>query len=244
MYYVYHLINPVVNLPFYVGQTKHPNRREEEHLEPSCNPDSLVSIYINTLLTEGITPKLEVLYKTESKIDALKVEGEAISSYFKKYVIMNVRRPNSPSTPYFDRKTATKEDIIAHCGVNGQYCGYFFGDTICPKCFLHESNRRAKIIINNLSSAETVFVCTIKNKDWTRLYKHLYKIRSNYMGIPKPGDLALVVAEKKPQHKDFCFVETPAASAARLLTMEDNLFPKDFNGNTLDRMASRGWRLS
>lgn len=167
-----------------------------------------------------------------------------ISSYFKQYVIMNVRRPDYPTTTYFDRKSATKEELIAHCGVNGQHCGYFYGDPACPKCYQYELNKRADIIKSRLSSEKKLFVCELEKEHWGKVRKQFFRIKSNYIWVPINNGFIVVVSDKRPKRKDYIFAEISSQDAISLLTTESYLFPKDENGSSVVRGCSRAWSLT
>jgi len=55
--YIYAIINPIDNMPFYVGETSDTEARFKHHL--SCRERS--KDIINSILVKGIKPKFEIL---------------------------------------------------------------------------------------------------------------------------------------------------------------------------------------
>lgn len=246
MYYVYHLINPITNLPFYVGQTKYPNRREMDHLNPSCNPNSLVSRYINTLLSEGVVPTLEILYEIKDREDVMTVEYNTIMEYFTKYTIMNVSRRDPSLGTNLYKKPATREEAIENCGNGGVHCGIFYGDVFCVKCREHEMIRRAEIVISHLKSAPTLFCGTTNAECWQNIRRTLVRRSANYLKVPI-SDVEFVVAiDRHVSCKNIVFNPITLNDAIELLTKEPMLFVVSCyqDGNKIPRSSSKGWPLT
>lgn len=245
MYYVYHLINPITNLPFYVGQTKYPDRRKMEHLDPSCNPDSLVSRYINTLLAEGVSPGLEILYETKDKKDVMIVEYNTIIDYFKRYTIMNVSKSDPSLASRFYKKPETREDAIEICGKGGRYCGIFYGDVFCVRCKEHEMKKRAEIVIYHLESAPSLFCGTTNTECWQNIRRTLTRRSVNYLRVPVSSTESVVVIDGYVSCKNIIFERISLDEAVELLTKEDMLFVESRydTGNKMPRCSSKEWSL-
>lgn len=115
MHYVYQLVHPKTNLPFYVGMSKNPDLRFLEHKRSQ----SIVGKYIRVLGRTGITPIVDVIYKCDSETEAHTIEIETIKYYSTELTLLNsALYVGTPPVPEL-------------CGTWGEYCKK---PKSCPVC--------------------------------------------------------------------------------------------------------------
>jgi hypothetical protein len=86
-YKIYALLHPVTKKPFYIGSTqKLLIQRLAGHITASEKPKSKLSIFINDLVGQGLTPKIKLLETT----DKYWREAELIQRYSKRHELCNV----------------------------------------------------------------------------------------------------------------------------------------------------------
>lgn len=86
---VYALINPIMNAPFYVGETSRFNERMCKHL--NCKDKSKEkNAFIKNLIESGNKPKVIILDTVDSKELAIQIEKEYIKKYREEgHVLLN-----------------------------------------------------------------------------------------------------------------------------------------------------------
>lgn len=86
-HYVYTLFDPITKNVLYVGYTEYPEQRKHSHTHNQRN------IYlIDWMEKTGRTPKMNIIYKSNSYRDALDYETEAIIEYGKYYELANIAK--------------------------------------------------------------------------------------------------------------------------------------------------------
>lgn len=234
MYYVYHLINPNNNTPFYVGYTNNPDRRYTEHISPEYNASLLVSKYIKALMVNDTPPVMKILMETPIKNNALKFEAKKIRQYFSKYTLMNDMHPNEEYPFYFSKKT--KQGKINTCGVGGYYCHYI---NECARCYNLEKEKRIDVIVKNFNNYTYLFKSIIKKDSWNKIYFKMVRSEVKFVRIPQKNDELLVITDVDPCHKKISFNKITAQKAIKELCAESNLFPEYGK-----RSSSSGWELT
>lgn len=96
IYYVYHLVDPNTNQPFYVGMGK--GNRAYQHLQPYIlaeNANPIKCNKIRKLIAEGTPPTISIIIDKLSKTKAEEIEVKEISLYGRKVdgsgILTNVR---------------------------------------------------------------------------------------------------------------------------------------------------------
>jgi len=123
MYYVYVLINPNNNLPFYVG--KGTGDRESHHTRENKKGNSTDNPYkdniIKQILIEGKEPKIEYVFWTESENEAYEYEANLIKQYGRKMydsngILTNLCIGNNPPhNPWTqDRILAQRQKMLGN----------------------------------------------------------------------------------------------------------------------------------
>lgn len=78
-YAVYLILDPRTGHPFYVGQTKNPERRWKEHLKSGLTQSRrFVARQIQKILERGEQPEFQVVLRCNTEADALSAESEWI----------------------------------------------------------------------------------------------------------------------------------------------------------------------
>lgn len=113
--YIYALVDPVMNMVWYVGQTNNPKRRIKEHLSESSNPTTQVSQWVAKMKAAGITPRLNILEKCADEL-----AGEREEYWIGHYLSQNTGLKNSDLVPSDRRKEWTP---VAGTGLQGDDSG-------------------------------------------------------------------------------------------------------------------------
>jgi hypothetical protein len=89
-YYVYALIDPRTNVPFYLGKGSHDrmyqHQRDMERLMRKGTAGAMMALSckhkrIRDIIRAGYEVKYEILYRTDEEGDAYRAERQAISDY-------------------------------------------------------------------------------------------------------------------------------------------------------------------
>lgn len=86
-YYLYALIDPILNSPKYIGITNNPERRFKEHIEDVS--DTKKTRWIKSLKEGGKVPSIKVLKDTNNVLQIIEWEKECISKFRDKYNLTN-----------------------------------------------------------------------------------------------------------------------------------------------------------
>ncbi len=83
-YYVYALVDPRTNQPFYIGKGKRyksGNERAEVHLTPAHKANRFKRARIDEIRTDGIEPKIEYIERNMDETSAYELEVSLIDKY-------------------------------------------------------------------------------------------------------------------------------------------------------------------
>ena len=184
---------------------------------------------------------MNIIATSPTKKQALVVEESKIDEYFYKYTILNERF--GKTNPYkFDRKAATKEELVDNCGLDGLHCGYIHE---CAKCRAFALRKRAEIIQERIGKYPVLYTYVlIDSKEWRPLYKKINRCGFDYIGVPQKDGSLLLVCSDYLAYKQHMFCEIATKDAIDLLSTEGNLAPTNESGQMVSRRASFGWRLT
>ena len=117
-YYVYLLIDPRTNLPFYVG--KGTGNRVIHHYQDRCKSYNLhKERKIKKLKKLGYEPKWEIIFETQSEQEALKAETENILKWGRKGIetngiLTNIKLDGAPSINGAETKKVDQYDLLGN----------------------------------------------------------------------------------------------------------------------------------
>lgn len=113
VYFVYQLVDPITNLPFYIGKGK--NDRAKTHLwgkSKSNNPDK--DNRIAEIRNRGTEPIIQYLYENLSEDEAYRIEEELIAKHGRikvdsNGILVNIKKDARPPTQKGKKRTFTYE---------------------------------------------------------------------------------------------------------------------------------------
>src|SRR5436190_19788987 len=96
LYFVYELVDPRTNQPFYVGITKDPNYRMWQHLTAKDN-NKRKKAKIVDIQSEGLSPRMRIIETTENERTVLKKETYWIHKYIEQGIVLTNILQSKPS---------------------------------------------------------------------------------------------------------------------------------------------------
>lgn len=232
MYYIYELVNPVTNIPFYVGQTNNPRVRLNQHRYATSGNSNVILAdeYIKVMRRGGNEPIMNIIDETDSKAHVDELERYYINEYRMTYNILNVFH-----MPYmYDDE---EYDPVKMCGVDGKYCNRIYE---CDVCMEHYKTRLKRLLYTVFyeSGMDHGYICYVHDDrlDWKRLQKKLARDKVRFIRVPKGEGSSVVFTDSWVKHRDFRFEQIELDDAYDLYTSDEFLFPSYGN-----RSSSRGW---
>lgn len=236
--YIYKLINPRTNLPFYIGRTNDVTRRYMEHCHSLYAKNTLCSQYIATLRFNGITPLIEVIETCETVNEAKIMEVKHINDYYNRYTILNHQTCLIPKEEWEFPKT--KQDRVRFCGIGGRRCKDF---DKCIYCYTKEKEKRISFIADSLSGNDFVFRTETDNNGWDYIRSNYSFRKAGAFRVPLPNEQHLVISTRRIESRELgiTFERITAAEAIDELSADRCLFPKEGRRR---RSALGAWKLS
>lgn len=196
MYYIYELVNPITDTPFYVGKTVSPEQRLAAHVARAGSTGNLVSRYISIMKRGGVNPIMNVIDQSDSSDLIDELERMHINLYRLKFNILNEKLMPTIEHTHGEKQAQSKE-----------------------------VGKRKRIIKKILADCDSfLFRAEINLNSWPTINKQLRRIDSQYIRIPRQDDVLIVYSRMNPYKNKDLFVMVSTDFAEDELTKNDSLF--------------------
>lgn len=174
---------------------------------------------------------MEVLMSGLTKKEAEQNEMRLIRQYEKEFVLLNKNLLDKIGERVLPKRD-TKEQRINTCGINGLYCGIYYGDNYCENCYEYELYQRRQAIREIVCMYDYLYRAEIDTEDWDTVSKQFRRKGIGGVRIPAHTNTLLVYAEEKPYRTDSRFEIVCIEDALQELEEEQNVFPAYGNRST------------